>query len=289
MPYATVATFIVSLLGASAPWVLTLDRTNWCLGETPLNLLVLGIVYRGVAWPIFWTVLEKKGNSNTAERIALLGMFLHQFGAESIAYLTADREFIGKKWFSWLRSNKIAFRIRIKANTKVQNRRAREVAGWRLFSALRLNEAVAFSRPYKMWGMEIYLSGMRLKGGEYLIVASDEQALEALAEYAKRWEIETLFGCMKSRGFRLEETHVTDRERLKKLFALLAIAFCWAHIVGEWLVEKKGLKIKIKKHGRKARSIFRVGYDHLRRITCRPESRLQLLEFRRLVLLLSCT
>ena len=71
---------------------------------------------------------------------------------------------------------------------------------------------------------------------------------------------------MKSRGFCLEQTHVTDPQRLKKLVALLAMAFCWAHMIGEWLIEQKPLKIK--KHGRMARSIFRYGFDHLRRILC---------------------
>ncbi|MBK9040676.1 MAG: transposase [Bdellovibrionales bacterium] len=33
----------------------------------------------------------------------------------------------------------------------------------------------------------------------------------------ERWQIETLFSCLKSRGFNLEETHVTDLERIKKL------------------------------------------------------------------------
>jgi hypothetical protein len=32
-----------------------------------------------------------------------------------------------------------------------------------------------------------------------------------------RWEIETLFGCLKGRGFNLEETRVVDYLRIKKL------------------------------------------------------------------------
>jgi hypothetical protein len=51
MPYAQVARFVVRLLGVPAPWVLTLDRTDWYLGETPLNIMMIGIAYRGVAFP----------------------------------------------------------------------------------------------------------------------------------------------------------------------------------------------------------------------------------------------
>ena len=108
-----------------------------------------------------------------------------------------------------------------------------------------------------------------------------------MEDYARRWEIETLFSCLKSRGFRLEETHLLHPERLKKLIALLALAFCWAHIIGEWLTLKQPLKIK--KHGRKACSIFRHGFDHLRRILCNLASIPQQVAFRQVTKLLSCT
>ena len=48
---------------------------------------------------------------------------------------------------------------------------------------------------------------------------------------------------------------------IKKIFSLLAIAFCWAHKTGEWQHEIK--PIKIKKHGRPAISLFRYGLDFI--------------------------
>lgn len=83
-------------------------------------------------------------------------------------------------------------------------------------------------------------------------------------DYAQRWGIETLFGIFKSRGFNLEDTHLTDSERLSRLFALLTIALCWAYRTGQWL--SKAQPIVIKTHGRLAKSIFRYGFDHLRSI-----------------------
>jgi len=65
-----------------------------------------------------------------------------------------------------------------------------------------------------MWGMELYLSGCRLKDGEYLILVSAEFCEKPHEEYLKRWGIETLFGALKSRGFNLEGTHIQDPERL---------------------------------------------------------------------------
>jgi hypothetical protein len=47
--------------------------------------------------PLMWTVLDKAGNSNTDERIALMRRYLALFGAGSIQMLLADREFTGLK------------------------------------------------------------------------------------------------------------------------------------------------------------------------------------------------
>jgi hypothetical protein len=50
-------------------------------------------------------------------------------------------------------------------------------------------------------------------------------------------------------------------ERLSKLIALLSLALAWAIHTGEWLTRQK--PIPLKKHGRKAKSIFRYGLDFL--------------------------
>jgi hypothetical protein len=287
LPYPQVARFVVRLLGVPAPWVLTLDRTDWYLGQTPLNVMVIGIVYRGAAFPVLWTILEKKGCSDTGERIALVQEFGRVFGYASIRYLCADREFIGKDWFAWLRSQHLDFRIRVRENTKVRNGRGQLVQAWRLFRQARTGQVLVIAQARSVWGLPLFLTGLRLPSGEYVIVVSPRATAMAMEDYARRWEIETLFGCLKSRGFRLEETHLVHPERLKKLIALLALAFCWAHIVGEWLAGQQPLKIK--KHGRKAVSIFRHGFDHLRRILCNLESIPQQVAFRQVTKLLSCT
>lgn len=120
-----------------------------------------------------------------------------------------------------------------------------------------------------------------------MIVASNTETDEILSDYRQRWKIETLFGCLKSRGFCLEATHITEKERLEKLLALMTLAYCWAYIAGQWLTRTN--PIKIKKHGRLAKSLFRHGFDYLRRILCNQNSITQRFDFIRLCKLLSCT
>ena len=43
---------------------LALDRTTWEYGKSCINILVRAVVWRGVAIPVLWETLDKKGNSN---------------------------------------------------------------------------------------------------------------------------------------------------------------------------------------------------------------------------------
>ena len=133
-----------------------------------------------------------------------------------------------------------------------------------LFSELGIGETKVLEGCRTILGHKLFIIGLRLPDGELLIVVTNDEPATALDDYSRRWEIETLFGCLKTRGFNFESTHMTEPERIRKLVALLAIAFCWCHITGEWLQTQKA--IKIKKHGRKAISIFRYGLDELRGI-----------------------
>jgi len=288
LPFAEVAHLVVKLLGIPPPFVISLDRTDWYLGTTPLNILMLSLVYKGVAFPLLWTVLEKKGCSNTAERITMLEKYLRLFSRDSLAFVTADREFIGRDWFRYLRRQGLPFRIRIRENLKVSNARGHKmVSAKNLFRTHKAGVGVLLRGQRKVLREEVALMGMRTPEGEYVIVASSAESDEILRDYALRWKIESLFGCLKSRGFCLEATHVTEKERLEKLLALLTVAFCWAYIAGEWLARTN--PIKIKKHGRLAKSLFRHGFDHLRRILCNQDSSAKRFDFIRLCNLLSCT
>jgi transposase len=50
--------------------------------------------------------------------------------------------------------------------------------------------------------------------------------------YKERWQIETAFRALKSGGFNIEDTHLTDLKRIEKLFSTVTVAFAWAYAVG---------------------------------------------------------
>jgi hypothetical protein len=177
--------------------------------------------------------------------------------------LTADREFLGEKWFGYLLTTAVPFCIRIRENMWIANARGVATKAKNLFRHLAIGQAEILAGRRLVDGHRLFVIGLRLLD-EYVIIVTNHDPQTALEDYSRRWEIETLFACLKSRGFRFEETHLTDGPRIEKLIALLSIAFCWVHLVGEWVHEEK--PIKIKKHGRKACSFFHCGLVYLRKL-----------------------
>jgi hypothetical protein len=248
---------------------------------------MLAVAYKGVAIPLFWTVLDEKGCSDNLERREILQNFIDEFGVESIGFVTADREFCSKDWLEYLVENKIEFRLRIKASYQITNSRGELIRASKLCRTLKVGERRELRGKRKLWEHEVYVAVCRKEDGDNVIVISSEQSGKILLEYGERWKIETLFGCLKTRWFRLEDTHLTKIERISKLLSLLTIATVWAILAGE--LEIKTTPLQVKKHGNMEKSIFRHGFDTLRRCFCQiTTNKRQKQRFQQLTLLLSC-
>ncbi len=261
--YNDIALLLVNLFSLNqTKRYLVLDRTNWKWGKTNINILFLCVVYRGAAIPIFWLMLNKQGNASTRERIALVQRFISVFGTDWVCGILGDREFIGKAWFSYLDKQGIAYYFRIKKDANTTNRNGKTIDVCWLFFNLKRNEQKIIKGTKPIYGHQVYLAGMLIKD-DYLIIATNQNPNSAIEIYGKRWQIETLFGCLKTKGFYFEDTRILKRDRIKKLIALLAIAFCWAHVTGEWS-HRHEKTIRIKKHGRLQESYFRRGLDKIK-------------------------
>ncbi|OJJ18118.1 hypothetical protein BI308_22640 [Roseofilum reptotaenium AO1-A] len=70
-----------------------------------------------------WSILSKKGNSNSDERIRLIEAFDRLFPDAEIAFICGDREFIGKAWVRYLLlSPSMAFRLRIRQSDRIEHK-----------------------------------------------------------------------------------------------------------------------------------------------------------------------
>lgn len=227
---SAIVSIVVKLFPLDGKWLLILDRTNWKWGKTPINILMLSIAYKGIGLPIFWAVLDLEGNSSTDDRIAILKRVVERFGASRILAFTADREFVGKEWFEFLCQQQIPFIIRVKGCYVAEEISSNCKVRLKTFCK-GLGRKQILNRCVILWGMTIYISVEKKKGAkEAMIVASNVPFQNALELYRKRWAIETMFGCFKTRGFHMEDTHITDPDKIERLLFVIAIAFCWAYL-----------------------------------------------------------
>lgn len=87
LPMKWISKLIFSLLPQKDSLVLVIDRTNWKFGDKNINILMLGVSYKNVAFPLMFKMLDKQGNSNVQERIDLLQNFIDWFGKDCIECL----------------------------------------------------------------------------------------------------------------------------------------------------------------------------------------------------------
>ena len=260
--FDVIARLLMAIIPIKGPFQLSLDRTNWQFAGVNFNILCLTIVADGVGLPILWSMLDKRGNSNQEERKLLIIRYIRLFGLDSIDCIIADREFIGQQWFDFLINNPIKFYVRIRENLTVL-KRGQELKVFWLFNNLALNTTRQLDKPILIGEQWVYLTGMKIinrkKQIEFVIVATYQADKQTMQVYAKRWSIECFFKAIKTAGFNIEDTHLTDQKRLEKLFAVVAIAFVWVYLIGEYQNKEKTIPILI--HKRRAFSVFRYGLD----------------------------
>lgn len=274
--------FQLELLGITDQIDLIIDRTEWKFGRVWINILMVSVYYRGVSIPISWKVFSKKGNLSGRRHILVMREAVRKLGNQRIRKVFADREFCNKEFFGYLYQEELDFCIRLKKNYLADGISIKE-----LLVGQSPRVKLKGKRKYQILGYQMGISCERLSETEYLIVGTREVEPRAFVEYEKRWGIETLFGCLKSRGFDFEQTHLTKRARIERLMFLLSLAFCLAIKTGE--IKTNGRMIRKKKHGRRMKSLFRIGLDHLQNLLVNLHIKSKWNEFNILAKLLSCT
>ncbi|GGN43229.1 hypothetical protein GCM10010842_30490 [Deinococcus daejeonensis] len=176
---------------------LIMDRTTWHYGQTPLNILVLGVLLGGAVIPLVWSILPHQGNSCTAAWILLVARLRGVMPARRWAVLIADREFVGREWCSFLRWKRIRQCIRIRENTRIEDELVRD-----LFTTLQPGQVRTLFERTWVYGGWMHVVITLSPAGDRVIVASDLPVLDVLRTYRLRWAIESAFSALKARGLR---------------------------------------------------------------------------------------
>ncbi len=241
---------------------LAIDRTNWKFGETAINILVIAwVIDQKTAIPLFWETIPHGGTSCSDIRIRLLSHVQTVFGFERVASLTADREFIGQEWLTYLVGHKIPFYIRLKDNRLVewaqnQKRPLKDFGDHLCAPEIRyLYKAI---NDHKL-----SIAITRSSAGDLVVVCSNtHNPKKILHFYRYRWTIELMFRNMKTSGFDMENTHMKAGEKIEKLMAIIAIALVLCYFAGAEQEEIKPTPYK-KTVGSFLYSTFKRGVEHL--------------------------
>ncbi|AFZ66359.1 IS4 family transposase [Deinococcus peraridilitoris] len=246
-----VARFVLQAL-PDGKRIFILDRTNWKLGMQDVNLLVLAVRWRGVAIPLLWETLDHGGSSNQSIRAELLRQALELLKPHQIRLLIADREFIGADWLAFLTGHRVPFCLRIRADTNVDGLPACE---W--LPDLKAHERGVIAHEVEVMGTFVNVAVAVSAEGERVVVIGTLRAERLLDCYAARWAVESLFASMKSRGFRLESSHMTRAAHVSRLIGLLTLALVWCALLGA------GEARRVLVHGRAAVGMLAAGWSRL--------------------------
>lgn len=207
---------------------------------------MLSFVYNYISIPLHWVHLDNKGgNSNSEQRIDLVEWFITNFPSVAINYVLADREFPSEEFIKWLSDSKIPFVFRSKSSVLATDGDKR-IKISQLFPHLKhyQNKTKTDSKIRRIYNNRLYLTVRENQANERVYFISNTNQDNSADIYRKRWTIETMFAKFKTKGLKLESTHLMKSNRVVSLFMFMAIAYCYTCKIGEIVNTLKPSKLK---------------------------------------------
>ena len=218
-----------------------IDRTSW--GQ--INLLMVSLIWRNRAIPLYWQRLKKLGNSNLRTQRKVLRLALSRLSDYQVVVLLGDREFCSVDLARWLGEQQCYFCLRQKKSTHIQS----DDDDWIDLSELGLTPGMSYFfnqitvTQSKGFG-PVQIAGKwkrRYRGfapdEPWYILTNFDSLDAAILGYQKRFSIEELFRDLKLGGYCLEKTRVEGR-RFMTMVLLIAIAYTCATTQGQRLKQK---------------------------------------------------
>jgi Transposase DDE domain len=276
---AGIIRLIIHLIDSERKVYMVLDRTNWKIGNKNINVLFIGLLLNNGSFiPIIWQLYNKRGNTSEEERCELIERFFKIWPPEKEIEITllGDREFIGVKWFKFMKKAGFSFIMRARMQdywgevAKSLGKKSVEEAEKHIFQTVRRKGY--FQKAIKLDGVLFYYtvfpnnSSRKAKDDEWLILISDKKDIEWISTtFPKRWGIEVFFYHSKTNGFNLEDLNLVDLAKVQLIMGVTAICYILSIKKGmEFQRTTKTLLKKYKEKKSKAISLFRLGYDNLK-------------------------
>ena len=204
-----------------------------------INLLFISAAYHGRLLPLGWVCVPHEGNSDLKLQQESLSWFKECLPAGARATIVADLEFHSIHLASWNeRELGLNFVLRIKAGTGIEYRghqyRASELVRKgraHLYPSVKVTadqQATHRVNLATIWDQD--------QDESWLLITNHKNGPLVRRIYEERFWIEEMFSDNKSRGLNLEQTRLTDPDRIERLLVAVTLAYLWMMEIGASVV-----------------------------------------------------
>ena len=231
------------LLESRSEIVLAIDRTDWAKRGKYINILSVAFVYSGRAIPMFWIVLDRKGNSSLEHwkqvlTPAIEGLQQMEWLSGKPIHVVADREFSSPKLAEWLKSTyDVDSTLRMKSSMYLRQDEEPEVKISTLLRDMKKGDCYVihdkFITRFSTFKMDVMLE-WKEKYEEAMVVATTILESQRANElYGLRFCIEPMHKDWKSNAYEIQKTRVTDPKRIETLLIPISFAYVLCVLEGK--------------------------------------------------------
>jgi len=274
--HVTQETFFLPVAGAllaslpSGPLVLVMDASDigrGCLALVHASMnVVVSVVFKKRALPLAWTVVRgNKGHLPEQTHRDLLTQVVALVPQGRSVIFLADGEFDGCGLLAALEQQGWAFVCRTAKNAQLEEAQflgcpfsfADLCACLEPGDLIQVPDTLFTGQGFgPLLAVAVWEKGCR---EPLFLVSNLELGEEALFWYKRRFLIETLFSDVKSRGFFLHKSHLSDPCRLARLLTAVCLAYIWLVLLGARVRRNRLWRGKVHRAGRCDLSLFSLG------------------------------
>jgi len=222
--------------------------------------LMASIVYKNRAIPISWLMRDgRKGHFKERYHIELLMILKSILPSDVEITIIGDGEFDGIEFLQKIEEHGWNYVTRTAKNARItQHGKPIQLPKRLKQSQLIIFQGVSFTKVY--YGPITFIAWRpeNQKNIIYLI-CNYLSANKAIQYYKKRQSIETFFSDLKTKGFHLQKSHISDLCRLNNLIMAACIGYIWIVLLGKYAVNK-GLNRIFHRTERCDLSLFQLGF-----------------------------
>lgn len=227
--------------------------------------LMVSVVYAGRSLPVGWLVVKgKKGHLAQQNHLELLAKIAPLVPEGVPVVFLGDGEFDGCLLLSELEALGWHYVCRTAKTSQL-----RQGSGWSSFQDLAVKTGEIMSLAGVGFTSEGY--GTLLAVGWWdkryqepiYLISNLNCPYQVCDYYRSRFRIETFFSDSKSRGFRIEQSHLSEPSRLSKLLIGCALAYWWLIYLGTVAFEE-GYDQIIHRTTRSDLSMFQIGWRYFK-------------------------